>query len=659
MDVFPVPADAPIPNSDAPETTTNASQPSANTRQEEGGSPVVPKKISTEQIVEMAAQLEALSTTAVVGTDEVKDHLQRVTNDMMDNNMDAMGDITGANAAANSNDDTKTMVTNIAKLLAIATTKANIDTGMRETAGTIAKDKDVAASARPLCTMCLQPGVNFCNGCQQARYCSAACQRADWPIHKQLCKAFAGGTETNHPRPSPSHHRALYLSYETNKMDLIWVDCHEPPEPTELIKRESIEHPDLEKFTAATKNVRDLGGANKYTFMNLAPALIRSLVPHALLGFSLIFDNDKELIHPTMINQTINGLASPGHLSFWFGPMVVFACDPGDGKEPSGRVVKDVAPRDVRHAVDFFTNNHNNPCIPYPDRFPIGGELVEKQQVQIEPKKTDDEPSTTEPAAKKPKKKKNKKKPSSLTQEPPKMEFILPAVKISDTKERYNRAMGVTNPIEPVTIPLINRDQPSWAVTAAFSLGLRWYLRQSSPVSVKSNPFVRDAKSGILYPRWHTGDLRWLGHTTGFEADGQIYCSTADHHVGSVVVFHGHGASIDPLHVLAFNGYLDAAYVAKETPSAEGLRAHWAAMKRDAEKLGMPKRIARVPGPYKMEEKGDRHGPDWVCELPHVLEEAVMAEGVWEEVVRDFGKTSAGLLDGFSKVGKKTVGGKK
>ncbi|KAJ6614201.1 hypothetical protein B0H10DRAFT_2045878 [Mycena sp. CBHHK59/15] len=31
--------------------------------------------------------------------------------------------------------------------------------------------------------------MNKCSGCQLTRYCSANCQRGDWPRHKKMCKA--------------------------------------------------------------------------------------------------------------------------------------------------------------------------------------------------------------------------------------------------------------------------------------------------------------------------------------------------------------------------------------------------------------------------------------------------------------------------------------
>lgn len=42
------------------------------------------------------------------------------------------------------------------------------------------------------CAKCMTEGDNLprCTGCRYMRYCSKACQVADWPSHKQLCKAI-------------------------------------------------------------------------------------------------------------------------------------------------------------------------------------------------------------------------------------------------------------------------------------------------------------------------------------------------------------------------------------------------------------------------------------------------------------------------------------
>lgn len=48
-----------------------------------------------------------------------------------------------------------------------------------------------AARARMLvkCDSCGTPATSWCNGCYTVVYCDAACQRAEWPTHKALCKA--------------------------------------------------------------------------------------------------------------------------------------------------------------------------------------------------------------------------------------------------------------------------------------------------------------------------------------------------------------------------------------------------------------------------------------------------------------------------------------
>ena len=41
-----------------------------------------------------------------------------------------------------------------------------------------------------------------CKGCAAVRYCNAACQQADWPAHKLVCKILACDRELMVGRPS-------------------------------------------------------------------------------------------------------------------------------------------------------------------------------------------------------------------------------------------------------------------------------------------------------------------------------------------------------------------------------------------------------------------------------------------------------------------------
>lgn len=40
------------------------------------------------------------------------------------------------------------------------------------------------------CQRCEEPGTKLCSQCRGVRYCSQACQRADWPLHKGACKSL-------------------------------------------------------------------------------------------------------------------------------------------------------------------------------------------------------------------------------------------------------------------------------------------------------------------------------------------------------------------------------------------------------------------------------------------------------------------------------------
>jgi hypothetical protein len=227
------------------------------------------------------------------------------------------------------------------------------------------------------------------------------------------------------------------------------------------------------------------------------------------------------------------------------------------------------------------------------------------------------------------------------------------AIKISDIKERYNIAMGVTHPIDVVTIPVhVPKLTPS-AITIAFRLGLNWYLRPTSHLSRQTNPKFFDPKTAQYQTRWYTGDLRWLGNTSCLSPSGnRPYHLTADQHVGSVVVFHGKGAPLDPLHIAAFNNYLDSVYISKGVPSREGLEAFWKDMKNDAKKLGIPMTIQRLASPGNLEEKYAAER-DWVCAdsaRKEKIAEAAKGDQVWVEIVRDVGKLSEVVVHNFAAI---------
>ncbi|KAK9810209.1 hypothetical protein WJX72_006689 [[Myrmecia] bisecta] len=75
--------------------------------------------------------------------------------------------------------------------------------GLDQTYGPAAADLELARMAA-LGPGCHNPGcknmagateaelpIRKCSGCKKAHYCSAACQKAAWKVHKRVCKAQA------------------------------------------------------------------------------------------------------------------------------------------------------------------------------------------------------------------------------------------------------------------------------------------------------------------------------------------------------------------------------------------------------------------------------------------------------------------------------------
>jgi hypothetical protein len=71
-----------------------------------------------------------------------------------------------------------------------------------------------------ICTTCDRVGTKICSGCKSIHYCSTACQKMDWPIHKIICKDYAPFL---HSRPSSDHHSAIYFSPDEFQPRFIWL----------------------------------------------------------------------------------------------------------------------------------------------------------------------------------------------------------------------------------------------------------------------------------------------------------------------------------------------------------------------------------------------------------------------------------------------------
>ncbi|PSN71702.1 hypothetical protein BS50DRAFT_484673 [Corynespora cassiicola Philippines] len=74
-------------------------------------------------------------------------------------------------------------------------------------------------SSTHLCTTCKKPATNLCTCCRNIHYCTSACQTADWPIHKLLCKDYTDVLTS----PGPDFRRALLLPAEHPHPYFVWI----------------------------------------------------------------------------------------------------------------------------------------------------------------------------------------------------------------------------------------------------------------------------------------------------------------------------------------------------------------------------------------------------------------------------------------------------
>jgi hypothetical protein len=73
---------------------------------------------------------------------------------------------------------------------------------------------------QPLCTTCDRVGTMLCSGCKSIHYCSTACQKIDWPIHKIICQVY---TQFLPSRPGAGHHSAIYFDPAKAQPQFIWL----------------------------------------------------------------------------------------------------------------------------------------------------------------------------------------------------------------------------------------------------------------------------------------------------------------------------------------------------------------------------------------------------------------------------------------------------
>ncbi|KAK9784218.1 putative Suppressor of anucleate metulae protein B [Seiridium cardinale] len=234
------------------------------------------------------------------------------------------------------------------------------------------KYEDAAATA--LCLMCDKEGIQKCSRCQ-ARYCSKECQEKDWTFHKLICNSLA--TKYSDPSQPPQHFRALLLSQNKSKPQLVWVR-NDRPETTTYPWAE------IDRLLSRDSKGPAVGLVMNGDMSESIP--INPSIPKRRCGRGLHMnvlcrtrpnERDGQFLK---LNESIARLSPPGHAMVQYGPVLVWAYDHKkgsiamDGSFANMHISppiqpKDFTARDFRSFIDFLHSYMANPCVIDPERF--------------------------------------------------------------------------------------------------------------------------------------------------------------------------------------------------------------------------------------------------------------------------------------------------
>ncbi|THY20174.1 hypothetical protein D6D02_01974 [Aureobasidium pullulans] len=68
------------------------------------------------------------------------------------------------------------------------------------------------------CAVCSEPG-KLCGSCENIHYCGPVCQKADWKVHKLLCRSFKAARDP----PGPDMMRVIAFPFHSAKPEFLWM----------------------------------------------------------------------------------------------------------------------------------------------------------------------------------------------------------------------------------------------------------------------------------------------------------------------------------------------------------------------------------------------------------------------------------------------------
>ncbi|KAK7613500.1 hypothetical protein JOL62DRAFT_380207 [Phyllosticta paracitricarpa] len=188
------------------------------------------------------------------------------------------------------------------------------------------------------CAICGKEKTQECARCHGVRYCSKECQKADWALHKLLCRLFSDFNSS--PRPGPQHIRAILFNPNEQKPKLIWLHC-----PWSENDGESFQIPDYKSHLGESGFL----GHHKIDHN-------RRLGLELSDSIDLLF-RDNFLGDGSTYNLCIRAITDHNATPHWRGPVIAHGLFSTAFDASACRALDLV---DFRTLVDFFNCNFNN-----------------------------------------------------------------------------------------------------------------------------------------------------------------------------------------------------------------------------------------------------------------------------------------------------------
>ncbi|KAF5012468.1 hypothetical protein FDECE_1520 [Fusarium decemcellulare] len=225
----------------------------------------------------------------------------------------------------------------------------------------------VAKTSTNICSVCNNIGSIQCSRCGDAHYCSSECQRADFAVHKLVCKQFT--TFPSSSRPGDNYFRVMIFPHLDMNPELC---CALQPELAWASTKDSdklvVGHSIISKWK------QDMEG--RYKMSEEDPLVIQALSRDSSMkgktfGHGLRIASwqppPEATSHLGGFNETVISLSS-AYVDRKYGPLVAFAYRLDADFEYKD--MDDITTNDLRHLVDFFNNSDWNPSIGDGNRYP-------------------------------------------------------------------------------------------------------------------------------------------------------------------------------------------------------------------------------------------------------------------------------------------------